>query len=71
VGADVPIDSKVLLVTNFMNLKIKPTQSFECAHRGRICVHVFIEMGVHMCMTIYIFTVFLKNNNPLEISMSD
>jgi hypothetical protein len=42
VVADVPVDSNVLLVTNFVNLKIKPTQSFECAHRDRVCVHVFI-----------------------------
>jgi hypothetical protein len=34
VGDDVPIDSEMLLVTDFMNLKIKSTQSFECAHRG-------------------------------------
>jgi hypothetical protein len=42
VGDDVPVDNEVLLVTDFMNLKIKPTQSFRCAHRNRVCVHIFI-----------------------------
>jgi hypothetical protein len=28
------VDSETLLVTDFMNLKIKSAQSFECAHRG-------------------------------------
>jgi hypothetical protein len=41
VGGGVPVDSETLLVTDFMNLKIKPTQSFEGAHRGRVCVRVF------------------------------
>jgi hypothetical protein len=54
--SDVSVDSEVLLVTDFMNLKIKLTQSFRGAHRGRMCVRVFI--GV--CMSIYICTAFLK-----------
>jgi hypothetical protein len=41
-GGDVSIDSDALLVTDFVNLKIKSTQSFRCAHRGRMCVSVFI-----------------------------
>jgi hypothetical protein len=61
VGGDVSIDSEPLLVTDFKNLKIKPTQSFGGAHRGRVCVHVFIEMSAHTCMSICVFTVFLKN----------
>jgi hypothetical protein len=32
-----------LLVTDFMNLKIKPAQSFKDAYRGRVCVYVFIR----------------------------
>jgi hypothetical protein len=35
-----PVDSEMLLVTDFVNLKIKPAQSFECAHRGSMCVCV-------------------------------
>jgi hypothetical protein len=62
VGGDVPIDSETLLMTDFMNLKIKPTRSFGCAHRGRVCVHVFIGMSARTCMSICVYTVFLKKN---------
>jgi hypothetical protein len=60
VGGDVPVDSEALLVTDFMNLKIKPAQSFRCAHRGRVCVRVFIEMSARTCISICVCTVFLK-----------
>jgi hypothetical protein len=60
VGGDVPIDSEALLMTDFMNLKIKPTQSFRDAHRGRVCVRVFTYMSAHTCMSIYIYTMFVK-----------
>jgi hypothetical protein len=46
-----PIDGKTLLVTDFMNLKIKPAQSFRGVHRDRLCMHVFIEVSAHMCMS--------------------
>jgi hypothetical protein len=55
-----PIDNEALLVTDFVNLRIKPTQSFEGAHRGRVCVHVFIGVSARTCMSIYVCTVFLK-----------
>jgi hypothetical protein len=47
-------------VINFVNLKIKSAQSFRDAHRDMICVCIFIEMSDHTCMSIYIYTVFLK-----------
>jgi hypothetical protein len=47
-------------VTDFVNLKIKPAQSFRDVHIGRVCVRVFIEVGAHTCISIYICTVFLK-----------
>jgi hypothetical protein len=40
VGGDVPVDSEVFLVTDFMNLKIKLGQFFECVHRSRVCVRM-------------------------------
>jgi hypothetical protein len=40
VGGDVPVDSETLLVTDFVNINIKPSQSFRCAHRDRVCVCV-------------------------------
>jgi hypothetical protein len=59
VGGDVPVDSEILLVTDFMNLKIKPPQCFRCAHKGRVCVCVFIGVSAHTCMSICVCTLFL------------
>jgi hypothetical protein len=52
VGGDVPIDSDALLVTDFMNLKIKSAQSFGGAHRGRVCMRVFIWVSAYTCTSI-------------------
>jgi hypothetical protein len=49
---DVSVDSDTLLVTDFVNLNIKPTQSFKGAHRGRMCVRA--------CMIICVCTLFHK-----------
>jgi hypothetical protein len=57
-GGDVPVDSETLLVTDFMNLKIKSAQFFGGAHRDRLCV--FIRVSARTCISIYICTVFLK-----------
>jgi hypothetical protein len=65
VGVDVPVDSDALLVTDFMNLKIKPAQYFRGAHRGRVCVHMFIGVSARTCMSIYVCTAYLKNNLKL------
>jgi hypothetical protein len=42
VEADVPVDNEIRLLIDFVNLKIKSTQSFEYAYNGRICMHVFV-----------------------------
>jgi hypothetical protein len=60
VGDDVPVDSDALLVTDFVNLKIKPAQSFRGAHRGRMYVRTFIGVSARMYMNICVCTVFLK-----------
>jgi hypothetical protein len=60
VGDDVPIDSKSLLVTDFMNLKMKPTQSFGCAHTGRICVHMFIGINTYIYKYLYLYCISKK-----------
>jgi hypothetical protein len=39
---NVPVDNKTLLVTDFINLKIKLTQSFRYAHKNRMYVYIFI-----------------------------
>jgi hypothetical protein len=61
VGGDFPVDSDALLVTDFVNLKIRLTQSFGGAHMGRVCVRVFIGVSAHTCTSICVCTVFLKN----------
>jgi hypothetical protein len=52
--------SETLLMTNFVNLKTKPAQFFGCVHRGSMYVRVFIGVSAHTCMSIYVYTVFLK-----------
>jgi hypothetical protein len=59
VRGDVPVESEMLLVTDFINIKIKPAQSFRGAHRDKVCVRVFIEMGAHMCISICVCTAFI------------
>jgi hypothetical protein len=56
----VSVDNEALLVTDFVNLKIKPAQSFRGAHRGRMYVRVFIGVSAHTCMSICVCIVFLK-----------
>jgi hypothetical protein len=56
---DVPVRSETLLMTDFVNLKIKSVQSFEYAHRDWMCVRVFIRMSACTYMSICIHTVFL------------
>jgi hypothetical protein len=60
VGGDVSVDSETLLVTDFMNLKIKLVQSFRYVYRDRTYVRIFIRVSAHTCMSICVCTVFLK-----------
>jgi hypothetical protein len=60
VEGDIPVDSETLLLIDFMNLKIKPTQFFGGAHMDKVCVHIFIGMNAHTYMSICVYTVFLK-----------
>jgi hypothetical protein len=57
---DVPINIDALLVTDFVNLKIKSVQSFGCAYRGRVCIRIFIGVSARMCINIYVYTVSRK-----------
>jgi hypothetical protein len=60
VGDNVPVDSEALLVTDFMNLKIKLVQFFGGAHRSRVCVRVFICVSVRTYISIYVYNILLK-----------
>jgi hypothetical protein len=57
------VDNKTSLVTDFVNINIMSTQSFRCVHRGRVCVCMFIGISVYMCMSICVYTVFLKKKS--------
>jgi hypothetical protein len=57
---DVSVDSETLLVTDFVNLKIKSAQSFKGAHKNRMYVYVIIGLIAHTYINIYIYTMFLK-----------
>jgi hypothetical protein len=58
---DVPIDSETLLITNFVNLKIKLTLI------GIACVYVFRSECSHIYISICIYTVFLKKVKEQQI----
>jgi hypothetical protein len=45
---DVIIDSEMLLMTDFVNLKIKLTQSFRYIHESRMCECVCVHMGEYL-----------------------
>jgi hypothetical protein len=47
-----PVDNESLLVTDFINLKIKSTQSFRGAHKGKIYVRVFIVVSARTYINI-------------------
>jgi hypothetical protein len=47
---------------DFMNLKIKSTQSFRCVYTCMIYVCMFIEVKTDTYMNIYIFIMFKKKN---------
>jgi hypothetical protein len=47
-------------MTDFVNLKIKPTQSFRGAHEGRTYARMFIGMSAHICMNICVYCVSKK-----------
>jgi hypothetical protein len=70
VEGDVSIDSKIFFVTDFVNLKIKSTQFFRGAHKGMVYVRLFIGISAHMCMSIYIYTLFF-NKKSLYKSISN
>jgi hypothetical protein len=70
VGGDVSIDSEIFLVTDFVNLKIKPIQSFRCAHKGKgmIYVRLFIEISARTCISICICILFFNKKIPLQVN---
>jgi hypothetical protein len=60
VGDDIFINGEAILVTDFVNLKIKLAQSFRGAHRDSVYMHIFIGLCAHTYISIYVCTVFIK-----------
>jgi hypothetical protein len=52
----------MFLMIDFVNFKIKLVQSFRDAHRGMMCIYMFIEVSTHMCISICVCIVFLKKD---------
>jgi hypothetical protein len=52
---DIPVDSEMILMTDFVNLKIKLSQFFRCTHKNKMCVHMFIGVSNHMDMSICVY----------------
>jgi hypothetical protein len=70
VGDSVSVDSEMLLVTDFVSLKIKPTQSFGCAHKNKVCARIFIELSIHMFISICVYSVLKKVIQIILLSRS-
>jgi hypothetical protein len=64
---DVPVDSESLLVTDFVNLKIKSIQSFRYIHKDRMYIRMFIGVIGYTYISIYIFTMFLKKKFSFQL----
>jgi hypothetical protein len=43
---DIPIDSETYVVTSSILSQEFAGSIFECAHKGRFCMHAFIDMSV-------------------------
>jgi hypothetical protein len=62
-GGDVFIDSEMFLITDFISLKIRPTQFFKGVPKDKIYIYIymFIKISSRTYINIYIITVFQKN----------
>jgi hypothetical protein len=62
VGYDVSINNDGLLVTDFINLKIKLTQSFRYVYKSMMYVCMFIGVNGHTFMRICVYIVSKKQD---------
>jgi hypothetical protein len=60
VGGDVSVDSETLLMTDFVNLRMKSVQSFRRTYRGRLCVCVYKTEYSYVYEYLYLYCVFKK-----------
>jgi hypothetical protein len=52
------VDSETVLMTDFVNLNIKSTQSFEGFYRVRVYVHIIIGVNTYTFMSIIFILYF-------------
>jgi hypothetical protein len=52
---------EALLMTDFVNLRIKSAHSFRDVHRYMMYMCIFIGVNVHTCMSICVCTMFFLN----------
>jgi hypothetical protein len=57
-----PIDNEPLFMTDFVNLNIKPTQSFRDAHRDMMCVCVYRSECSYVYEYLRLYCVSKKMN---------
>jgi hypothetical protein len=60
-------------LTDFMNLKIKSSQSFVYAHKDRVYICIFIDVSnyIYIYMNIYVCTMFfLKKMSYTTLALS-
>jgi hypothetical protein len=55
--ADVPVDSEMILVTDFINLNIKLTQFFRGIHKDRVCACVHRGEYSYVYKYLYLYCV--------------
>jgi hypothetical protein len=60
VEGDISINSETLWVIDFVNLKIKPAQSFKYAYKDIVYVRVFIGVSTYTYINIYAYIIFIK-----------
>jgi hypothetical protein len=54
---------ETFLLTDLIIFNIKLVQYFEYAYRDRTCVRVLIGVSARMYISIYVYTLFLKNKH--------
>jgi hypothetical protein len=53
VRGDISVHSETLLITDFVNLKIKLTQSFKYAYRDRMCIFILMTDRTYIILYFY------------------
>jgi hypothetical protein len=72
-GGRCHIDNETLLMTDFINLKIKPAQSFRCAHMSmsvRTYIYSYVYEYIHLYCASQQKLLCFKHDMPVDQSVS-